>query len=161
MSTQRRLAKAGQASRSHNPLGSPRAVAFALAALGGAALASGACGGNVVVDTSTSTTGSGASTTGTGGSATGLVSCAVSTAGIEVCAEYQNPPPAVLAALDTACTGDSGTLGQGCSMANVLGSCALTMMGISATEVFYAVGGLAPAEAEMSCSAAGGTWTAG
>jgi hypothetical protein len=138
----------------------------------------GACGGDVVVDpssvaTTSSTNGTGGSVPVTtdstattavgagGGTPSNVLSCLVSMAGIEICAEYASPSASFAAQLQAACMGNNGTLGQGCPTANVLGTCALTMMGVAGTEVFYTTGGLAPSEAEMSCTSAGGTWTAG
>jgi hypothetical protein len=88
-------------------------------------------------------------------------SCDFTIASVHECSEYDNLPAADADAESSACTGESGTAGTGCSTTGSLGSCAFMSGGISYAEFYYSDGGETADEASMGCSDAGGTWTAG
>ena len=130
------------------------------AAFAGAA----ACGGNVVVDGIGGIggqTGSGNPTQSQGSGGLLAFSCDITTSGVHVCAEVDNPDPSTASAFQSACMSGGGTPGTGCSSANRLGTCATSANGFTETESFYAGNGITPPVAQTACTSAGGTWTPG
>jgi hypothetical protein len=85
-------------------------------------------------------------------------SCDTTGGGTHVCSEYDDvETSAQLAALQSACTAETGTAGTACATANVLGVCA----GVTVKQFYYTGGALTAAQAQMACTTEGGTWTAG
>ena len=117
-------------------------------------------GGHRVGDTGTGPATGGSSTTSSGTPGNDF-SCDFKISTMEICAEYDNLPAADLSAEASACTGENGTVGTGCSSTNRLGTCSLAAGGVTADEAFYSDGGLSAATAQMSCTSGGGTWTPG
>jgi hypothetical protein len=136
-------------------MGTTTALIALTAAL--AATAATACGAKVTVDGDGGLLGNG----GGGGGTAGGFACDEQTGGVHVCATYTNLPAADQASETAACTQEGGTAETTCSTANVLGACSVTAEGITATITYYAEGGLDAANAQMACTAGGGSWTGG
>jgi hypothetical protein len=126
-----------------------RFIAFALTTLSLSVLLP-ACGGKVAVDT------------GGGGGSTGPapeVVCDLNANGVHVCAAYLSLPDGMKDSAISACTAGGGQILTACPTDGAIGTCALTMAGISVDEVFYAGGGITADAASSACTAANGTWT--
>jgi hypothetical protein len=93
--------------------------------------------------------------------AASVFSCDFTVASVHECSEYSDLPAADQSAEVSACTAESGTAGTGCPTADALGSCAFMSSGISYSEFYYTDGGETADDAQMGCTAAGGTWTPG
>jgi hypothetical protein len=120
-----------------------------------------ACGGNVVLDGGSSGSGSGGSSASSapGGSS---FTCYVVTGAMQRCVSYENLLASAVMSVQSACTGENGTLGNACPTSGLLGSCTETGEGgFSTSTFFYEGSGFTAANAEMGCTDGGGTWTPG
>jgi hypothetical protein len=138
-----------------------------------------ACGGNVVLDTpgaGGSGTGSAAGGSGVGGSGIGGsgstlstssgpgnpgISCDFGTGASHVCETYYNLPASQMMAVESACSSAMGTVLAGCPSTDRLGTCSVSQGGITAGVAYYGSSGVTADQAQMACTASGGTWTAG
>jgi hypothetical protein len=104
---------------------------------------------------------------GAGGSGPGgpggpsSVACDEATGGVHLCYLYAGLTAAQVTSVTSACTATTGgTIVSLCSTAGALGVCKETVGGITASITYYGSATLTAAEAQMSCTASGGTWTA-
>jgi hypothetical protein len=95
---------------------------------------------------------------GGGGGATGATGSCEHKGGLNhACSDYAADFPNAA----TACTMSGGTVVASCSMANVVGSCSLSISGFSEVVYYYSDMMISTMAVQTSCTAQGGTWTPG
>lgn len=119
------------------------------------------CGARVSVDTG-GAGGDGTGSAGTGSPA-GSTSCDLRTFASHICTTYNygnlDPTGQAAAAEISACNAAKGTPGS-CPTANALGTCTMSTAGVTASVTYYSDSSTALnlAEAQMACTASGGTF---